>query len=69
MKRIVSLVLVVLILVTVAFSVCSCGKVECALCKEEVSSMSAKKADVYGQEVTVCKDCYKQMQELAEKLG
>lgn len=69
MKRIVSLALLVLIVAAVAFSVCSCGKVECALCKEEVSSMSAKKADFYGQEVTVCKDCYKELQELVGKLG
>ena len=68
MKKVLSLVLALLILSTAALTLASCGKVTCPLCNDEVSSLSTKKTEVFGEEVKICKDCYKGLKELEEGL-
>lgn len=69
MKKVLSVILAILILTTAALSFFSCGTVTCALCHDEVSSVSAKKSEVMGQEVKICKDCYQKLKDLSDALS
>ncbi len=54
MKKIIALALAALLSV---FCLAGCGKFECDLCGEEKSGKKHT-TTVFGEEVTICDDCY-----------
>jgi len=67
MKRILSLVLLAVMLVTLALSFVACGeKAECDFCGEEYPVRKMEKDEVCGEEVYICEDC---MEDLEDAFG
>ena len=64
MKR---LICVFLLVVMLASLLTACGKFECDLCGEEKSGKKHKE-ELLGEEVVICNDCYKELEELADGL-
>ena len=65
MKRILSLVLLAVMLLTVCLSVTACGKkAECSLCGEEYPVRKMEMEEVFGEEVYVCEDCMEDLEDL-----
>jgi len=69
MKRIVTLALALVMLLAFAVTFCSCEKVECATCGDEVAKFKAEKDEVFGQEIYMCPDCVEAAEELEDALG
>lgn len=65
MKRLIGIFMLVL---TVATMFTACGKFTCDLCEEEKSGKKYKD-EFLGEEVIICKDCYKELEELGEELA
>lgn len=61
------LICVLLVVVVMASMLTACGKFECDLCGEEKSGKKYTEK-VLGQEAEICKDCYKELEELADAL-
>ena len=49
-------------------SLAGCGKFTCDLCGKEKSGKKHTE-EVFGQKVTICNDCYKDLEDLADSLG
>ena len=64
MKRIVTLALALVMLLTLAVTFCSCEKVECVTCGEEVAKMKAEKGELFGEEYYMCPDCVGDLEDL-----
>ena len=64
MKKIISLLLVVVALATM---LTACGKFECELCGKEKSGKKHK-VEVLDEEAVICEDCYEELQELEDSL-
>ena len=65
MKRILSLVLLAVMLVTLCVSFVACGeKAECSLCEEEYPVRKMEKEEIFGEEVYVCEDCMEDLEDL-----
>lgn len=62
MKKKVSLALVLTFLLV---TLIGCGKFECDLCGDEKSGKKYEE-EVFGEEVTICKDCYEDLEELRD---
>ena len=63
-KRMLAMILVMLTVLSLA----GCGKFTCDLCSQEKSGKKHTET-VMGQKVTICNDCYKQLEELGSALG
>jgi hypothetical protein len=63
MKKMISLVLAVLMVLTASLSLVSCKKGECDLCGEEAR---LKKAEVLGKECHICGECAENLDALGE---
>lgn len=63
-KRIIS----VLLIAVTALSLAGCGKFECDLCGKEKSGKSYTEK-IFGEKVTICKDCYDDLNALGNMLG
>ena len=46
----------------------ACGKFECDICGEEKTGKKYEE-EVFGMEVVYCKDCYEDLNDLADALG
>lgn len=68
MKRIISIALIAVMIVTLAVSLCSCEKEECWICGEEKFAMFMEEDELFGQKFYTCKDCQKDLEELEEEL-
>ena len=64
MKR---LICVFLLVVMLASLLTACGKFECDLCGEEKSGKKHKE-ELLGEEIVICNDCYKELEELTDGL-
>ena len=62
------LICVVLLVVVIATMLTACGKFKCDLCGEEKSGKKYER-ELFGQEIDICKDCYKDLEELADAFG
>ena len=62
MKKI---VLAMLIVASLLATMTSCGKFTCDICGDEKSGKKHKE-EVFGEEVVICKDCYEDMEDLAD---
>lgn len=60
-KRLVRVAVVTSLLVTIALSAVGCKKVECDICGEK---KSGKVTEVFGEEIAICNDCQKDLEEL-----
>ena len=69
MKKIISLILVVVLVAALAFSLCSCEKAECDFCGEEKTVRSMKKSELFGQTIYTCKDCQKEIDEAKDAVN
>ena len=69
MKKIISLILVVVLVAALAFSLCSCEKAECDFCGEEKPVRSMEKDELFGETIYTCKDCQKDIEEAQDALG
>lgn len=65
MKRVVALVLVI---ASMAVLLCACGKFKCDLCGEEKSGKKYT-GEVLGEEITYCKDCKEDLEDLGDLFG
>ena len=66
MKKVISLVLAAIMLLTLAVSLCSCEKVECDLCGEEKFKNQMTVEEVFGEEIYYCKDCQEDLEALGD---
>ena len=56
----------VLLLVSLAaMALTACSKFECDLCGEEKTGVK-RKAEVFGEEIEFCEDCYEEVKELQD---
>jgi hypothetical protein len=62
------LICILLLVVVLASLFTACGKFECDACGEEKSGKKYKE-EIFGKEVVICKDCYNDLQELANAFG
>ena len=64
MKKVVSIILAAIMILTLAVSLCSCEKAECDLCGEEklVSKMTVE--EVFGEKIYYCNDCKEDLEDL-----
>lgn len=53
----------ILVVLAMAMMLTACGKFTCDICGKEKSGKSYK-ADVFGQEVVICKDCHEDLEEV-----
>lgn len=63
-KKILAAFLAVITLLSLA----GCGKFTCDICSQEKSGKKYTET-VLGQKVTICSDCYKGLEDLADSLG
>jgi hypothetical protein len=56
MKRIISILLIVAILLTMAFTLTACGKATCEMCGQ---TEKLKSYNSYGTTRKLCDDCYR----------
>lgn len=63
MKKLISLVLAVVMILAVSLCFVSCAKGECDLCGEEAR---LKKAEVLGKECQICSECAENLDALGE---
>ena len=67
MKKIVSLILVTVMLLTVAVGFTACGeKVSCSICKEEGRAGSMEKEEIFGKVIYTCKDCVEDLEKIGD---
>lgn len=70
MKKIISLVLSIIILVTIAATTTSCGEiVECDSCLAEDRESRMHEVEIWGSKVILCGDCYNELQEFANSMN
>ena len=62
MKKLISILLLVVVLVTM---LTACGKFKCDLCRDEKTGKKYE-TEVFGQEVEICKDCYEDLESIAD---
>ena len=65
MKRFICVLLLIAMLATM---LTACGKFECDLCGEEKSGKKYE-SEFLGQEILICKDCYEDLEDLADMFG
>lgn len=65
MKRVICVLLLVVMLATL---LTACGKFQCDLCGEEKTGKKYEE-EVLGQPVTYCKDCYEDLEDIADALS
>lgn len=65
MKRLICVLLLVVMMVTM---LTACGKFECDLCGDEKSGKKYE-TEFLGQEIVICKDCYEDLEALANAFG
>ena len=65
MKKLISVLLLVSVLATL---LTACGKFECDLCGEEKSGKKYER-ELLGESIDICKDCYEELEELADALS
>ena len=58
---------VILLVIVATMMLTACGKFTCDACGEEKSGKKYKES-VMGEEIEICKDCYKELEELADAL-
>lgn len=58
----------VLLTVATVLSLTACGKFTCDMCGQEKSGKKHTES-LLGQEITICDDCYKGVEDLANTLG
>ncbi len=63
-KKVLAMVLAMLTVLSLA----GCGKFTCDLCSQEKSGKKHTET-VMGQKMTICNDCYKGLEDLADSLG
>ena len=70
MKKIISLVLVAVMLLTLCFALASCGeKVKCSICKEEFRAKDKNVTAKIGDYVTyMCDDCLESANDIKDGL-
>lgn len=65
MKRFICVLLLIAMLATM---LTACGKFECDLCGEEKFGKKYE-SEFLGQEILICKDCYEDLEDLADMFG
>ena len=65
MKRAICVLLLIAVLATM---LTACGKFSCDLCGDEKSGKKYE-SELLGQEITICKDCYDDLKDLADMFG
>lgn len=68
MKKMKKKVSVLLIVAAMAMTLAGCGKFECGLCGKEKSGKSYK-YEAFGVEMTICKDCQEDVQDIKDMFG
>lgn len=61
-------IVAILLAATTVLSLTGCGKFSCDICGQEKSGKKHTET-MLGQEFTICNDCYKELENLAESLG
>lgn len=64
MKQLILSIISIVLLLTLT----GCGKFTCNICGKEKSGKKYEE-EMFGQKITICKDCYEDMQELAGMFG
>lgn len=65
MKKLICVLLLVSVMATL---LTACGKFTCDLCGEEKSGKKYER-EVLGETIDICKDCYGELEDLAEALS
>lgn len=65
MKRLISILLLVVVLATM---LTACGKFTCDMCGEEKTGKKHEES-MLGESIVICDDCYKALEDLAGALG
>lgn len=65
MKRLISILLLVVVLATM---LTACGKFTCDMCGEEKTGKKHEES-MLGETVVICDDCYKALEDLAGAFG
>ena len=65
MKRLICVLMLVAIMATM---LTACGKFKCDVCGEEKTGKKYER-ELLGEEIDICKDCYKELEELADAFG
>ena len=60
--------LAILLAAMMILSLAGCGKFTCDLCGQEKSGKKHTET-LFGQKITYCNDCYKELEELGDALG
>lgn len=63
MKKTVSVILAVVIILSLAITMCSCQARECDFCGERKSESDMRKSHVDGVTYYMCDDCYHELEE------
>lgn len=61
-------VLAIVLTAATVLSLTACGKFTCGICGEEKSGKKHTES-VLGVELTICNDCYKEIEDAAKSLG
>lgn len=70
MKKIISLVLVAVMLLTLCFALASCGeKAVCDTCGKEFRAKDDNIKGMFGKNVYVCNDCLEDVEDIKEGIG
>ena len=64
MKKCISIILVVVMLISIMTILTSCEKAECSICGDEHLVSRMEKDEVFGRTVYVCKDCVEDINKL-----
>lgn len=65
MKRLISILLLVVVLATM---LTACGKFTCDMCGEEKTGKKHEES-MLGESIVICDDCYKALEDLAGAFG
>ena len=66
MKRIISLICLVAMMLTMLVFLTSCAKVTCCVCNEEKNKMATEESEVFNKKIYTCKECIREAEELKE---
>ena len=66
MKKAISYVLVAVMILTLAVSLCSCEKAECFFCNEEKLVSQMTEEEVFGEKIYYCNDCKDELEDLLD---
>ncbi len=70
MKKILALVLALVMILSLALTITSCGKkVPCTSCGEEYSENKMEKEEILGETIYMCPDCMDALENLGDLFG